>query len=164
MMDQENKFELCETCIQLDVSAADWQEAIRKTCRPLIQQGFVYPGYPEDVITREKQWATGLPTLPVGVAIPHALNPDNVVTAQIAACRLNAPVKFAQSGGTETDEDIDVRLVFVLALKDPKSQLHLLQKLMVAISDDEMLTALVRAGNPADFSNIFNSAKTSGRF
>ena len=46
--------------------------------------------------------------------------------------------------------------MFVLALKDPKSQLHLLQKLMVAISDESMLTALLEAETPSDFSNIFN--------
>lgn len=157
-MDQENKFKLLPTCVQLDISASDWQDAIEKACRPLIADGFVKEGYPADVITREKQWATGLPTMPVGVAIPHALTPDNVIDAQVAACRLTSPVKFAQSGGTEEDEDIDVRIVFVLALKDPKMQLHLLQKLMVAISDEEMLAALVQAGTPSDFSNIFNGS------
>jgi len=45
----------------------------------------------------------------------------------------------------------------VLALKDPKSQLNLLQKLMVAISDETMLTALLEAKTPLDFSNIFNA-------
>ena len=152
-MDQENKFELLAECVQLDISAADWQDAIEKACVPLIHGGFVKDGYPADVIAREKQWATGLPTMPVGVAIPHALNPDNVIDAQI--------VKFAQSGGTEEDEDIDVRLVFVLALKDPKKQLHLLQKLMVAISDEAMLTALLHADTPSDFSNIFNGSAAS---
>lgn len=159
-MDQENKFELLAECVQLDIPACDWQDAIKKACQPLIDGGFVKPGYPDDVIAREKQWATGLPTVPVGVAIPHALAPDNVVNAQIAACRLPTPVKFAQSGGTEQDEDIDVHLVFILALKDSKAQLHLLQKLMVAISDEDMLTALFHAGTPSDFSNIFNGSES----
>ena len=155
-MTQENNFSLQATCVRLDVTAADWQEAIRETCRPLLEAGYVKAGYPDDVIAREKQWATGLPTMPVGVAIPHALTPDNVVEAQIAACRLTAPVKFTQSGGTADDDPVDARLVFVLALKDPKSQLHLLQKLMVAISDESMRTALLEAETPSDFSNIFN--------
>ena len=67
------------------------------------------------------------------------------------------PVQFAQSGGLADDAPVDVRLVFVLALKDPKSQLNLLQKLMVAISDETMLTALLEAKTPLDFSNIFNA-------
>ena len=71
-------------------------------------------------------------------------------------------MKFAQSGGTEQDEEIDVRLVFVLALKDSKAQLHLLQKLMVAISDEEMLAALLDAKTPSDFSNIFNGGTSAG--
>ena len=160
-MDQESKFELLAECVQLDISASDWQDAIEEACQPLIRSGYVKDGYPADVIAREKQWATGLPTMPVGGAIPHALTPDNVIDAQIAACRLVSPVKFAQSGGTEEDEDIDVHLVFVLALKDPKKQLHLLQKLMVAISDEAMLTALLHADTPSDFSNIFNGSAAS---
>ncbi len=161
-MDEEKRFELLAGCVQLDVSARDREDAIRKACGPLISGGFVQEGYPEDVIAREKLWATGLPTMPVGVAIPHALEPKNVVEAQIAACRLTEAVKFAQSGGTEQDEEIDVRLVFVLALKDPKAQLHLLQKLMVAISDEEMLAALLDAKTPSDFSNIFNGGTSAG--
>ena len=166
-MNQEKNFSLEASCVQLDVAASDWQEAIQKTCGPLLEGGYVKNGYSNDVIAREKQWATGLPTMPVGVAIPHALTPDNVVEAQIAACRLTTPVQFAQSGGLVCagpgggrildDAPVDVRLVFVLALKDPKSQLNLLQKLMVAISDETMLTALLEAKTPLDFSNIFNA-------
>ena len=156
-MNQEKNFSLEASCVQLDVAASDWQEAIQKTCGPLLEGGYVKNGYSNDVIAREKQWATGLPTMPVGVAIPHALTPDNVVEAQIAACRLTTPVQFAQSGGLADDAPVDVRLVFVLALKDPKSQLNLLQKLMVAMSDETMLTALLEAKTPLDFSNIFNA-------
>ena len=150
-MNQEKNFSLEASCVQLDVAASDWQEAIQKTCGPLLEGGYVKNGYSNDVIAREKQWATGLPTM------PHALTPDNVVEAQIAACRLTTPVQFAQSGGLADDAPVDVRLVFVLALKDPKSQLNLLQKLMVAISDETMLTALLEAKTPLDFSNIFNA-------
>ena len=83
-MAQENTFKLLTQCVQLDVSALDWQDAIRKACHPLVDGGFVKDGYSEDVISREMQWATGLPTTPAGVAIPHALKPDNVVDEQIA--------------------------------------------------------------------------------
>ena len=160
-MAQENTFKLLTQCVQLDVSALDWQDAIRKACHPLVDGGFVKDGYSEDVISREMQWATGLPTTPAGVAIPHALKPDNVVDEQIAACRLASPVKFAQSGGSAQDEAIDVSLLFILALKDSQAQLHLLQKLMIAISDEAMLTALLRASAPSEFSNIFNSAASA---
>ena len=72
-MNQEKNFSLEASCVQLDVAASDWQEAIQKTCGPLLEGGYVKNGYSNDVIAREKQWATGLPTMPVGVAIPHAL-------------------------------------------------------------------------------------------
>ena len=156
----EEKSELCLDAqyVQLHVPARDWREAIRAACRPLIREGCVTSGYPEDVIERESQWPTGLPTVPIAVAIPHALRPDNVVRAQISACLLEQPVPFFQSGGTKTDAPVDVQLVFILALKDAKEQLALLQKLMVAISDEEMLASLLHAGTPEEFSNRFNGS------
>lgn len=157
-MNQEHKALLNASCIQLNVEATDWQDAIRKACIPLIDNGFVTKDYPNDVIEREKQWATGLPTMPVGVAIPHALKPDNVIEAQVAACRLNTPVMFTQSGGTEDDDPVAAHIVFVLALKDAKAQLGLLQTLMIAISDEELLNQLIHATTPEEFSNIFNES------
>ena len=52
-MDQESKFELLAECVQLDISASDWQDAIEKACQPLIRSGYVKDGYPADVIARE---------------------------------------------------------------------------------------------------------------
>ena len=158
LLEKVNGMMLHSSCVQLDVKAQDWQDAIRKACRPLMNEGFVTEGYDEDVIARELQWATGLPTEPVGVAIPHSLTPQHVITAQIAACRLSQPVKFAQSGGTADDGKVDVSIIFVLALKDPKEQLSLLQKLMAAISNEEMLASLMGTSAPLEFSNIFNGA------
>lgn len=160
-MSSEKSFVLDPACVQLNVKAEDWQQAIRKTCTTLVENGYVLPGYPDDVIERELQWSTGLPTMPVGVAIPHALKPDNVVSPKIAVSLLEEPVNFKQSGGTEEDEPVAAKIVFVLALKDSGSQLALLQKLMVAISDEEMLTALTEAKTPEEFCNIFNSCSAA---
>ena len=49
-------------------------------------------------------------------------------------------------------------MVFVLALKDPHSQLNLLQNLMIAISDEELLAALLAAQTAEEFANTFNGA------
>ena len=160
-MNTEETFALDPKCVQLQVKVADWQDAIRSTCKPLLDNGYVLPDYPADVIEREMQWATGLPTMPFGVAIPHALKPDNVVSAKVAASLLAEPVCFKQSGGTEEDDPIEAKIVFVLALKDSSSQLSLLQNLMVAISDEDMLAALAVATTPEEFCNIFNGCSAA---
>ena len=160
-MNTEETFALDPKCVQLQVKAADWQDAIRSTCRLLVDNGYVLPDYPADVIERELQWATGLPTMPYAVAIPHALKPDNVVSAKIAVSLLAEPVSFKQSGGTEEDSPVDAKIVFVLALKDSSSQLSLLQNLMVAISDEDMLAALATAATPEEFCNIFHGGSAA---
>lgn len=157
----EETLRLCPDCIRLEVDADDWKEAIRKACKPLIDNRFVTEEYPQDVIDREMQWATGLPTEPFGVAIPHALTPEHVLQAQVAACRLTKPVPFHQSGGTPGEDDILCKIVFILALKDPHAQLNLLQKLMVVISEEELLERLEKAGNPQEFSDIFSGASVA---
>lgn len=149
---------LNSSCIQLDVMAGNWEEAIVKAASPLIENGYVTPGYVDDVIERELQWATGLPTEPLGVAIPHALKPDNVLHAQIAVCRLREPVPFHQSGGTPGEDDVPCQIIFVLALKDPQAQLSLLQSLMVVISDEELLCELRDAATVEEFNDIFTHA------
>ena len=60
-MTQENNFSLQATCVRLDVTAADWQEAIRETCRPLLETGYVKAGYPDDVIARESSGPLACP-------------------------------------------------------------------------------------------------------
>ena len=51
-MNQEKNFSLEASCVQLDVAASDWQEAIQKTCGPLLEGGYVKNGYSNDVIAR----------------------------------------------------------------------------------------------------------------
>ena len=93
---------------------------------------------------------------------PHALEPKNVVEAQIRCLP-------AHGGGEVRPERRDGagrgdrRAAGVRAgAEGSKAQLHLLQKLMVAISDEEMLAALLDAKTPSDFSNIFNGGTSAG--
>ena len=88
----------------------------------------------------------------------HSSLSDPTACNHGADCGLSQPVKFAQSGGTADDGKVDVSIIFVLALKDPKEQLSLLQKLMAAISNEEMLASLMGTSAPLEFSNIFNGA------
>lgn len=156
----EETIRLNANCIQLDIAASDWKQAIQIACQPLIDHGFVSGEYPQDVIERELQWATGLPTEPFGIAIPHALTAEHVQQAQIGVCRLVQPVLFRQSGGTPGEDDVACKIVFVLALKDPHAQLSLLQKLMAIISDETLLRALEEAESPCAFRDVFAGASS----
>ena len=63
----------------LDVHTCD--EAIEEMSKPLYEAGIVTKGYAQEVIEREKDYPTALPTMKIGVAIPHAESPGS-----LAAC------------------------------------------------------------------------------
>ena len=58
--------------ILLGVNANDAQDAIRLLTAALVQTGHVKSEFANDVWEREKSFPTGLPTMPLSVAIPHA--------------------------------------------------------------------------------------------
>lgn len=106
----------------------------------LIKQGYVKEGFVESILNREKTYPTGLPTEPFGVAIPHT-DGDMVHRSAVAFASLKDPVKFLMMG---TDGKlVDVKLIFMLALKSPEDQLEILQKLMGLIQNPEMVSQMV---------------------
>jgi PTS system galactitol-specific IIA component len=141
--------------VLLDANASSWTEAIREACAILERCGDVKAGYADDVIERERSYPTGLPSVPYGVAIPHALVFDNVNSPHIGAMRLTNPVAFRQCGSND-DEMVDVSFLFVLALNDAQAQLSTLQRLMSVFSNQETLQALMHAGSNEEFVQEFN--------
>jgi len=144
--------------IQIGIEASDWQEAIELACEPLILDNFVNNLYVKDVIDRELIWPTGLPVKPIAVAIPHAESRVNIKESTIAAAVLKEKVKFREAGG-DIDDYVDVKIVFILAIKDSTHQLEVLRRLMNAFSNGETLKALISARNSYEFAELFNAAR-----
>ncbi|MBP1948393.1 PTS sugar transporter subunit IIA [Virgibacillus litoralis] len=125
--------------VMIDLDSESKEEALTLLGNQLFDKGFVKENFVESIIERERTFPTGLPTAPFGVAIPHA-DSDKVNEPQIAFASLKKPVKFSVMGNS--DEKIDVRVIFMLALKDPDDQLEMLQKLIGLFQDQETVTKL----------------------
>lgn len=134
--------------ILVNVEANDAQEAIQKLTIPLVETGHVTAGFAEDVWKREQTFPTGLPTQPLAVAIPHA-DPDHVNRSAVCIGVLNTPVHFAQMG-TDGSTFLDVKLVFMLAIKEREKQVEMIQQLMMVIQNASLLEGLSKANAPAD--------------
>ena len=65
---------------------------------------------------------------------------------------MKEPVKFHVMGGT--GEILDVIIVFLLAISDPKSQLELLKKLMNLLKNEEVLQKIAYADKENDIYDI----------
>ena len=134
--------------ILVGVQARDAQDVIYKLTAALVESGQVSPAFGEDTWAREQSFPTGLPTQPLAVAIPHA-DPDHVERSSVAIGILTSPVRFAQMG-TDGTTMLDVRIVFLLAIKEREKQVEMIQQLVTLIQTGSLLEGLAGAKDPAE--------------
>ena len=130
---------VAEELVIIEMEANLKEEVMDLLGTRLFEQGFVKEGFIESILKREENYPTGLPTEPFGVAIPHT-DGDMVNQSTIAFANLKNPVKFMMMG--TDDKLVDVKLIFMLALKSPDDQLDMLQKLVGLLQDPEMVSKL----------------------
>lgn len=116
-------------------SAKNWEEAIRLCGKCMQENGSVNPQFTEDCVTREKEYPTGLPA-EIPVAIPHS-KAHGINENCICFLRLDEPVRFYRMD--DSDEYVDTKLVFNLAIQQANDHLEFLRKLMQIVLDKEVL-------------------------
>ena len=77
-----------------------------------------------------------------------------MITPQIAFASLKKPVKFQMMGnGTE---EVDVSLIFMLALQKADDQLTMLQRLMEIFQDSSLLLEFSKCKNQENLDDLLN--------
>ncbi|MDF7671918.1 PTS sugar transporter subunit IIA [Lactobacillus sp. ESL0701] len=122
---------------QVKASSAD--EVIHYLATQLKDNGKVKDTFEEAVKAREQIHPTGLPSGEIAVAIPHT-DVQYVNEAAITFATLDHPVEFHNMA--VNDQLLEVQIVVMLALKDPHSQVEMLQKLMALFQNQELLAQL----------------------
>ena len=135
-----------EKMMLVGAEAANAEEAIKLLGGVMAQEGFVEEAYWEDVYKREQTFPTGLPTQPIAIAIPHA-DPDRVIKSGIGIAVFKQPVKFRIMGSNDPDE-LDVPVVFMMALKDIKQQTAVLRDLLTLIQSKTIVSEIFHADSP----------------
>ena len=136
---------LNEDLVLMEVDAKDKFDLLRQAAWCLQTHGYVKESYADAVIEREKVFATGLPTVMGGAAIPHT-DVEHVNTPAVCIVRLKKPVDFVIMG--DDTETVSVDCIFMLAMKEAHAQLTLLQNLMGILQDADALK-LVKEGTSA---------------
>lgn len=126
--------------IQQLSSGVTVSDIVQQLARPLVEDGHVVGDFAEHVLAREAEFPTGLPTEPVGVAIPHT-DHRHVRHNAFALGILPQAVAFADMGGEP--EPVAVRVVFLLALGESNKQLNVLGWIMELIQDGEFMQSLL---------------------
>lgn len=131
--------ELDKSVIVPDLEAETWEDVMKSLGQKLIDEGYTKESYIDALITREKDFPTGLDIDGLGVAIPHT-DVSHVNKAGIAIGVLKKPVTFIQMGSD--DEEVGVKLVFMLAVTDPNAHIDELQRIIEIIQDKDVLEKL----------------------
>lgn len=116
-------------------SVSDWQEAIYKSTKNLIDQGYITENYPKVIIELTEKYGAYYVLCP-DVALVHARPEDGVIHKQLAVTLVKKPVTFMGKEDT-------VRLIIILAAEDSESHLEALQQIAEIISDEKQVKSLV---------------------
>ena len=143
--------ELRESLIFTNLEAKTYEDVMRAVGQKVTAEGFAKESYVDALISREKDFPTGLDIDGFGVAIPHT-DVSHVNKAATAIAILKNPVTFVQMG---TDDDyVDAKVVFVLAVDDPKGHLEQLQRIISIIQDKNVLEKLTQANEASEIINV----------
>lgn len=143
--------QLQESLMIMDMEADFCTDVFTQLGGALMREGYTKDSYIDALIAREKDYPTGLDIDGIGVAIPHT-DVSHVNRAGIAIGVLKHPVTFIQMG--TDDEEVRVRLVFMLAVVDPGAHIDELQRVLAVIQDTDVLERLLEAEDTAEIIEI----------
>lgn len=143
----DGKLVLNKDLIRIFTEPISKEDAMKSLASLLEERGFVKNTFTKAVLDREIVFPTGLPTQPYGIAIPHT-DSEHVNRGAIAVGILRFPVSFQEMG--DLDSSVDVSIISMLAIDDPKLVIPTLRKLAGAFQDAEFLNGLKFAERPED--------------
>ena len=144
----------------LDLSASSAEDAIRTVGNRLLELGYVREGFVEATLSREASMPTGLALAgAINAAIPH-VDVEYVARPALGLATLTREVQFQNMGAPE--EAVPVRLVIMMALDEPKSQVAMLQQVAAVLQSPELVDQLMAAGSVTDVLSIIRRVGERG--
>ncbi len=129
--------------IVLNMDAETSEEVIRELGGKLLDLGFVNDDFIEATLAREANMPTGLPLGgSVNAAIPH-VDIEFVKKSALGLATLKQEVVFYNM--VENEVEVPCRLVIMLALDQPKSQVEMLQSVAAVLQQPAVIDALIAA-------------------
>ena len=142
--------------IVLNLKAKTAEDVIRQLGGHLLSQGAVKDDFVDATLAREAEMPTGLPLGgSINAAIPH-VDIEYVNRSALALATLPEPVTFQNM--IDPDESVPVRLVIMLALSQPKSQIEMLQRVAGILQDTAVVEQLMAADNSQAVLEILDGA------
>ncbi|XJZ28245.1 PTS sugar transporter subunit IIA [Bacillota bacterium Lsc_1132] len=116
---------------QLEVKSKN--ELFKVLSGQLIKKGYVKESFLSGLLDREKTYPTGLELKNFGCALPHT-DKEHVIKPVITVALLKNPVVFKNMENPKNE--VNVNLVFMLALNNSEHQIEALRQLAALIQND----------------------------
>jgi len=134
---------LVPEAVALNLKAASAEEVIRFLAAALLRGGYVRETFAQAALEREARLPTGLQLAgDINAAIPHT-DIEHVIRPAVGLATLVEPVVFKNM--IDPSQSIPVRLVFLLALEQPKSQVEMLQQVATVLQNPQVVQDLIQA-------------------
>jgi len=144
---------LSESLIAVKIKENQKEGVVKILAERLEKGGYVRGGFYDEVIQRENEYPTGLPTS-IPVALCHT-DSKYVIKNAMAVGTLAKPVAFNAMGDPE--QHIQAEIIFLLALKDPKDHIPFLTKLFSIFKSREILETIQHARDEAKIADFLNN-------
>lgn len=133
------------------------QEAIRIIADEMLENDLVSNEFYDRLLERERKYPTGLlnEAAGIGFALVHA-DREYVQREQIGFMSFREPVIFERM---DNREEVEVRFVFVLALKDASTHMSMLGKLMTLLGQEKYLGKLLNVKTQEEFMQWLESGE-----
>lgn len=128
--------------VNINLDCSTKEEFFKIVHDKVFDLGYVTEEYYEKILEREGVFPTGINLGSYGVAIPHT-DADYTKEEFISVCTFKDTMVL--NSMEDQNEQVPVKLAFVLGLNQPHSQLQVLTELMSIIQNQEIVDQLVKA-------------------
>lgn len=135
-----------------DYSSQD--ELFEEVYQQAFLEGYVRQDFFDRICAREEEFPTGIQLEDFGVAIPHT-DAECVYKEFVAVITNRSPVQFLQMD--DKNQTTDAKIVFVLGLNQPHTQLEMLQTLMRLMQDKPYLKKLIACQEKTEIIELMNT-------
>lgn len=141
-----------EDDIYLDLDFKNQEELFTYMNKIYLEKGYVHETYLDAVLSREKEYPTGICFEKYNIAIPHT-DTEHIKEENIIFIRIKDDIEFLEM---TTNEKIKTRLVLMLLVKNADHQISYLVKLMELLGDYENYKILIKEKDKKEIKKIFN--------
>lgn len=139
-----------ENLIRLNISANDWEDAVRKAASALLENNKISASYIDEMINTAKEVGPYI-VITKHVALPHARPEAGAKEIAIGIATLEHPIEF---GNVDNDP---VKYIFSLSAVDQNTHLQAMSELAMLLEKDEFYKVLDKAESAEEIMNYIRT-------